>query len=175
MSSLAKAYASVAAGLHATFPVDPGLPAEMIAVLERIDAAQRLDGKILCSSLVLKKGFWYLATPYAKYHKGHEAAFQEAAALGGRLLANGVYAFTPIAHSHPYATYAPPLIEDHGTHDLWMPFDKQFVDAAFGIIVADMDGWRESKGVTMEVNWAREQGKPLWLMSPDDLSVQPLV
>lgn len=173
MSSLAKAYASVAAGLHATFPVDPGLPAEMIAALERIDAAQRLDGKILCSSLVLKRGFWYLATPYAKWHGGHEDAFRHAAALGGRLLAKGVHCFTPIAHSHPMAENAPSL--GHADHSIWMPFDKQFVDAAFGIIVADMDGWRESKGVTMEVNWAREQGKPLWLMSPEDLSVQPLV
>jgi len=168
--TMSRAYAGVAAGLREVFPVEPGIPDQMTRVLEKISTHSRLDGKVLVGSLRIERGFWYLASPYAKWGD-FEQAFQHAAAIAGRCLKQGVFVFSPISHCHPISEYG---MGECSNHDVWMPLDKQFVDASFGIIVAGFPGWDESRGIGMEVQWAKEQGKSVWLMSPEDLSITPL-
>jgi hypothetical protein len=45
--------------------------------------------------------------------------------------------------------------------------NRAFIERSAGIIVADMDGWRESRGVAHEIALGRELGLGMWLMGID--------
>lgn len=112
--------------------------------------------------------FWYLATPYTKYRKGIEAAFQDAAKQAAILLRAGVPVFSPIAHTHPLAIYGGIDAKDH---TVWLPFDRPMMDAAKGIIVCKLEGWDESYGVAYERDVFSCAGKPLIFMEPGKVPV----
>lgn len=123
--------------------------------------------KLYPPAMKLKSGFWYLASPYAKWKSKDDAA-AHVAAIAGRLLAQGVTTFSPIAHWHFIRQYAPTI--NSLTHDEWLQTDKHFVDQAYGLIVAGLPGWKESAGVAEEIGWFKEAGKPMFLLDPMDLS-----
>lgn len=105
-------------------------------------------------------GYWYLATPYSRYPHGRRRAFEDACALAGRMVRDGVGVFCPIAHSHPIAVVAhlDPL-----AHDIWLPADAPLMAAAHGLVIGDMDGWRESTGVQAEIAAFTAADKPIFL------------
>jgi len=115
------------------------------------------------------KGYFYLASPYAKWALGPEDANKEAQMLAARLMEIDVPVFSPIAHTHGIAAYIPPR-----DHAFWMNVDKPMVDAAYGLLIADLPGWPESRGVTMEIGWAKEQDKPIWIINPTTLELREL-
>lgn len=106
------------------------------------------------------KGLWYLASPYSKYPPGIEFATADVARIAGALIGRGIAVYSPIAHTHPIAI-ASGL--DPYDHDIWLPLDQHMMDAAVGVIIAKMDGWRESKGVTFEIAYFQATGKPVFL------------
>ena len=118
------------------------------------------------------QGYWYLATPYSKWLWGLEEANTEAQKLAAALLSIGVKVYSPIAHTHGIAAYVTGV--DKRDHDFWLAADKPLLDAAGGLLIADLRGWRDSKGVTLEIQWAKEQKKPYWLLNPVTLAVRPL-
>ncbi|WP_181149661.1 DUF1937 family protein [Ensifer aridi] len=105
-------------------------------------------------------GFWYLASPYT--HPDLSVRQQRAVEVNmysGKLLALGVHVYSPI-----WATHRVNLRHRLPTdHLFWLAFNKAFIDPAVGIVVCDIDGWRESKGCQQEIEYARETGKPVWL------------
>jgi hypothetical protein len=107
--------------------------------------------------------FYYIATPYSKFPGGLEEAFKIACEQTALLLREGVPAYSPIAHTHPIAIYGniDPL-----DHDLWMRVDVPMMASAYGLIVVEMDGWRESRGVAAEIKTFRAAGKPVTHMTP---------
>ena len=113
-------------------------------------------------------GFYYLGTPYSKYPYGTEAAFETAAAIAGELLKQAVPIFSPIAHSHPLAQYGniDPL-----DHKIWLPADRPMMDAAAGLIVAKMEGWRESYGLTHEIEVFTAARKPVLYLDVQDFTL----
>lgn len=112
-------------------------------------------------------GFYYLGTPYSKYRGGLEAAFVEASRIAAALIAEGLAVFSPIAHSHPIAMHGrlDPL-----AHGLWLPLDEPLMRAADGLIVAEMEGWRESYGLSVEIDHFRRAGKPIFHIDPARLA-----
>jgi nucleoside 2-deoxyribosyltransferase len=110
----------------------------------------------------------YLATPYSRYPHGIERAFQDAAALAARLMQSGLKVYSPIAHTHPLAIYGgiDPL-----AHDIWIPFDEAMMDVADVLIIAHMEGWRESKGIAYEVSFFAASFKPIFDLDPNTLDV----
>ena len=118
------------------------------------------------------QGYWYLATPYSKWPHGLEDANTVAQKLAAALLSIGVKVFSPIAHTHGISAYATAV--DKRDFDFWLGADKPLLDAAGGLLIADLQGWRDSKGVTLEIQWAKEQKKPYWLLNPETLAVRPL-
>ena len=118
------------------------------------------------------QGYWYLATPYSKWLWGLEEANTEAQKLAAALLSIGVKVYSPIAHTHGIAAYVTGV--DKRDHDFWLAADKPLLDAAGGLLIADLRGWQDSKGVTLEIQWAKEQKKPYWLLNPETLAVRPL-
>lgn len=110
----------------------------------------------------MNDGYWYVCTPYTKYPKGLEAAFHDACVVTARLIRLGFKVFCPIAHTHPIAAHG----FDAKDGALWLEQDRPLFDAATGVIVVMLDGWRESSGIQAEVQWAKDQGKPILYMEP---------
>ena len=117
------------------------------------------------------QGFWYLATPYSKYHAGIEAAFNVACWQTGLLMRAGVPVFSPIAHTHPIAKRCHMNPLDHG---IWIPADRPMMDAARGLIVCMIPGWDRSYGVDLEIATFRAAGKPVVYMTPGEVPPEVL-
>jgi hypothetical protein len=119
-------------------------------------------------------GLVYLATPYSKYGAGQQRAFEDAAALAGRLVNRGVFVFSPIAHGHPMSVYGevPPL-----SHELWLRFDGQFIEGCGALLMAQMTGWHDSYGMREEKRKFQMQHKPIFYLDPEELrvDVRPLL
>jgi len=108
---------------------------------------------------------WYLASPYSKYPEGMEAAFIEVSKQAAFLKNEaGIDTFVPIAHSHPVAKYGK---MDAVDHDLWLAWDKKFIDRCDGMIVCKMPSWENSFGVNWEIDQFKAQGKPIIYMEPN--------
>lgn len=103
-------------------------------------------------------GYWYLATPYSNYRGGLEIAFKHACDVAGELLKHGLHIYCPIAHTHPIAVNGG---IDPYSHELFIPLDKHFMNHAHGLMVVQMPGWEESKGIEIEVDVFVEQKKPI--------------
>lgn len=113
--------------------------------------------------LRLTKGFWYVATPYTNYADGIEAAYHDAREVDAMLDWARVPRFTPIvsAHENAMATGIDPK-----DHDFWMGVDFPFMERAHGLIVAMLDGWEASRGVTMERLYFVGQERPIYFLDP---------
>lgn len=112
----------------------------------------------------------YVGTPYTKYVGGIDEAFTDACKLTARLLREGLKVYSPIAHTHPIAVHGgiDPL-----DLDIWLPFDGAMMDKADAMIVAMLPGWDTSTGVRHEIRAFSDAGKPVFFLSPDDLSFVP--
>ena len=104
----------------------------------------------------LKNLFWYVGTPYSKYPLGLEKAFKHAAMLVADLLRKGIISYSPITHTHPTSKYG--LIDPYD-HEIWMPFDRKMMKLCDCMIVAKMDGWKELKGIAIEIEAFEDMGK----------------
>jgi hypothetical protein len=116
-------------------------------------------------------GYYYLATPYSKWPQGLEDANTEAQKLAARLLELRLPIYCPIAHTHGIATFVTGV--DKRDHDFWLSADKPLVLAARGLLVANMEGWPDSRGVMQEIAWSQETYKPIWMLDPETLDVYP--
>lgn len=103
----------------------------------------------------------YLATPYShsspvvrrnRFHKINEVA--------AKLMADGIHVYSPISHTHPIAE-AGDLPKGW---DFWEKYDRLFIEWCDAVYVYCAEGWKESKGVSAEIQIARELGKPIVFM-----------
>lgn len=107
--------------------------------------------------------YWYLATPYSKYPGGIEEAFKVACRAAADLILAGVKVYSPIAHTHPIAIHGE---IDPYAHDIWLPADEPFMDAAHGLIVLRADTWEKSYGIGVEIEHFKKLGRPVIYMDP---------
>lgn len=112
---------------------------------------------------------WFLSTPYTKYERGTEAAYQDACRLAGALLRLGFNIYSPIAHSHGIAIHA---VIDPIDAVFWMNADKWQRDQCNGLLVGKFDGWKQSLGVFEEIEIFKKAGKPVYYMDPTTLEVE---
>jgi hypothetical protein len=61
--------------------------------------------------------------------------------LAARLLVAGMRVYSPIAHTHPLAIYGH---LDPKDHSIWLPFDETMMAKADVLLVAHMEGWKDS-------------------------------
>lgn len=109
--------------------------------------------------------FWYLASPYThKLPHMQEQRTTAATVFAGSLMAAGVFVFSPIVQTHRAAQ----LFSLPGNFEWWLDYNKAFMDASAGTIIAAIDGWRQSRGCMQEVEYTRSQGKPVFLMALDE-------
>lgn len=102
---------------------------------------------------------YYLATAYTKYQGGNlNAAFIAACKITADLITAGHNVYSPIVHGHPVAVNSglDPL-----DHTLWLSVDAAMMEAADALMVAQMEGWRQSYGVDYEIEVFRSARKPI--------------
>jgi hypothetical protein len=85
------------------------------------------------------------------------------------LMEDGNMAFSPITHCHPMA-------EKYGApkdYEYYQTYDRHMIDSSDSVIVLDMKtfngkSWIDSEGVSDEVAYAKETGKPVIFLSCPD-------
>lgn len=113
-------------------------------------------------------GLVYVATPYTKYPLGLYAAFRDACAVAARLIEAGVRAYSPIAASHSIAVHGGLSLTDHS---LWLPYNEGFMQRCDALVIALMEGWDQSYGITHEILWFRSHRKSVFSIDPKTYEV----
>lgn len=115
-------------------------------------------------SLPLSPKPYYLASPYTHPSRlTRHQRYLDLRHFAGPLMAMGYYVYAPILNTHPVADlYGLPV-----EFEWWEGFNRAFIERSAGIIVAGIDGWRDSRGVAHEIALGRELGLGVWLMGWD--------
>lgn len=147
--------------------------ADSAALLRDAKACTDANTDKMISGLALMTelpGFIYVASPYSGWaadgQPGLSRAAGAAAALTGELMKGGMVAYSPIAHGH-YVTlnsYLDPL-----DHEMWMRQCYGMMEKASGLIVLQLPGWIDSKGVQMEIDYFAKAAKPILYVEPSRL------
>lgn len=117
----------------------------------------------------MNKKIWYLASPYTNYCQGREAAYIEVCKVAAKLLKDGMFVFSPVAHSHPIATLGN---LDPVDHNFWLALDVAILDECDGLLVLQMPGWKESQGISAEIEHAKKTHKFISYLSWPMLNVR---
>lgn len=115
-------------------------------------------------------GLVYLASPYTKHPKGRQVAFQQVANVTALMLEYGIVAFSPITYSHPLSPYMSPRDSDE-EHMFWMDVDRGFMRRCDALVVLQLEGWEDSKGVTEELAFFRWARKPVYFLNHPTLFI----
>jgi hypothetical protein len=113
----------------------------------------------------------YLATVYSKHLRGQDEAFIAAANIAGRLIAQGIDVFSPIAHGHPLTVYGGLPQFDQA---FWERINKPYLEWCDELYVATMPGWQDSKGVAHEIKYFADNGLPIANVDPVTLQITPV-
>ena len=107
--------------------------------------------------------FSYLASPYSHYDKEIEAYRYTLALRATRwLISKRHWCYSPIVHCHDMS-----LQHDlPGDHIFWRDFNEAMISASKGIVVLTIDGWKESKGIAHELEYAKALKLPVAYMQP---------
>ncbi len=113
-----------------------------------------------------KEWVYYFASPYSSdcaYVR--EVRYLDVIKVATDLIRLDFTLIEPIAMSHQHAQrFGLP-----GTYAFWQKRDRKFIDLCDAVIVCLLDGWDQSIGVTDEISYAQEQGKPVYYLNPADL------
>ena len=96
----------------------------------------------------------YLASPYTHHDKAvMQQRFEEAERCLAWLLGMKIWTYAPIVHNHQLALNhsLPP------DHEFWLDYARAMILGSNGVLVLQIDGWRESKGVQIEIEFARDR------------------
>jgi hypothetical protein len=110
--------------------------------------------------------FIYLASPYSHPDSEvREARYRAACKKAAQYANKGIAVFAPIVHSHPLVPYMP--AEKCMDFDLWMRLDLPMLKDAAEMHILCIEGWRSSRGVTREIQFAEQCGIPVKQVFPD--------
>lgn len=100
----------------------------------------------------------YLASPFS--HKSKwvmKLRWAIITSLAAKLIGEGVHLFGPITESHSYVEFG---LQENGW-EFWKAHDCLMLEKCDEVWVAKMKGWEESIGVTEEIKYAIQKGKPI--------------
>lgn len=121
----------------------------------------------------------YLASPYsAKIHDGEEAGqrdevlehkrYVEACLACGFLMKSGELVYSPIAHWH----IIDKLFKGTIGYEDYLAADMQMIELCREVHVLRIDGWKESRGVQLEIGFAEMKKKPVKYFTIDEKGVK---
>ena len=100
--------------------------------------------------------------PRAKCSRSvRDARFQTVCHAAAELMRSGQHVFSPIAHSHPIATYGLPTDWSY-----WEAYGRWHLERCDEVLVLMLDGWQVSVGVAAEIAIATELGKAVEYVAP---------
>ena len=100
----------------------------------------------------------YLAVPYSNGDaKTRQERFERVNRVAAKLMREGFLVFSPISHTHPIALAG----ELPKGWAFWKESCEEFLKWADEVFVLALEGWKESVGVTAELAYAAETGKPV--------------
>jgi hypothetical protein len=100
----------------------------------------------------------FISSPYSSNnHVSTEINYREAAKYAATLARQGHIAISPIAYGHNLAAFRPMPVD----WEFWKEFCLTFLSKASSMHVLMLDGWKESKGVTAEIEYAEENNIPI--------------
>lgn len=108
----------------------------------------------------------YLALPYNHVDKTVMEYRARMASYAAAYLINLRYkeVFSPISHGHSIKTeYFYSKID---RHDWFMGFDHAILKGCSMMIILTLKGWKESKGVTQEIEWCEKYNIPIRHLDP---------
>lgn len=118
-----------------------------------------------------KRKVWYLASPYShKFRVMMWYRYLRTVSTGARLILQGYILLEPIAMCHWHSVF-------HSMptgYTFWQTRDRTFIRKSDGILVVDLPGWKESIGVSDEVQYAKSRGLPVFLVSPKTLQFKEI-
>jgi len=110
--------------------------------------------------------FAYVASPYSHDDVAVRAQRFDRVCSFMKYLAveEKITAYSPIMHWHPLA------VRDAMPTDakFWSRVNFDMMNASSGVILCALPGWGESKGVAMELNYARAHGMMIVVYEPLD-------
>lgn len=111
---------------------------------------------------------YYLASPYS--HKDPKvlcARYEEQGRIAAHLISKGYLVIAPIEMCHHLSQkYKLP-----GGYEYWQERDREFISRSDAVIVCKMDGWKESVGVTDEIEYAKSLGKQVQYLDPNTMEI----
>lgn len=108
-------------------------------------------------------GFIYLAQPYSTNDPEVMAyRVEQAFKATAKLMGEGWRVFSPIVHTHELGKFVSP--ETAAKHDFWMEQDIALLRHAAHMVILDLPGWKESKGVAQEITVAELCQIPITFM-----------
>ncbi len=100
-------------------------------------------------------GYIYLASPYSHLNPDVRVKrFETACEVAGMLMKRGLVVFSPIAHSHSIEQF----FDKIEPGEFWMKQDIPLLRHADKLMVLCIPGWKESKGVKQEIQFAQQAG-----------------
>jgi hypothetical protein len=104
----------------------------------------------------------YVCSPYSHCDPAvRQERFEAACRAAAELTRQGTTVYCPVAHTHAIAKYGLPL-----NWDYWQIHDRRFLEMCSEVVVLTLPGWRDSVGVTAEIEIARALGKPVSFLRP---------
>lgn len=121
----------------------------------------------------------YLAIPYSNDSPLasfiRDARYRVATKIAGTIMEGGHRVFSPITHNHPIKIANGSVgstVEDPSA-SVYLHVDKTVFDVCSDLYVVMIGGWKQSRGVQMEIDWAREAGTPLTFIKPENYGFRP--
>lgn len=100
----------------------------------------------------------YLASPYTSTKLDiEELRFMDACLAVAKLINEGYIVFSPIIHFHPVAKIG----SLNGDFETWKRINYRFLSLCDELWVLTLEGWKESKGIELEIKWAKHLQLPI--------------
>ncbi len=119
---------------------------------------------------------YYLASPYSALGKLtsdldrltiEELRWMEITEIGATLTELGFVLVMPITNSHILKRVNPNLKSNWA---FWERIDTEYAKRSDALIVTTMQGWKESIGVTAEIEIFKGMNKPIYYLDPVNLT-----
>lgn len=106
----------------------------------------------------------YLASPYSSGadKELRLRRFEEALFCTAALIRKGHKVVSPVVHGHILANRC----DLPAGFDFWREYDEAWINDCKCVMVLKAQGWKESVGVTGEIQYAKRMGYPVYYLNP---------
>ena len=105
-------------------------------------------------------GFYYLSQPYNGTEEQKRFRYEAGAKACMQLMEKGLSVFSPIVHNHNLLPFADNLSVER-RREIFLPFDLTMLSRAKGMVVLTLEGWEESHGVGIEIDFCKQHQKSI--------------